>query len=76
MYRGHAAQGLATAERPAPLGAPPGHPVAPWYLKWAQIQPKPLLSNRSYKRAGTRTCMYRASTSRSVFLAISRMALS
>ena len=22
----------ATAERPAPLGAPPGHPAPPWYL--------------------------------------------
>ena len=32
VYRASAAQALATAERPAPLGAPPGHPAPPWYL--------------------------------------------
>jgi len=58
VYRASAAQALATAERPAPLGAPPGHPAPPWYLKWALVGSNPakplLFGDRSYKRVGTR----------------------
>ena len=47
---------LATAERPAPLGAPPGHPAPPLVFIVGSNPAKPLFfRDRSYKRVGTRS---------------------